>query len=82
MKKMREMVEIDLPKEENRKTSYQKIKLTLSNKTMTADQIAANIKDIDLYTVRTKISNLVQMGDLEVMKCPHCDVGKMYRKKK
>ena len=75
-------VTIQFPKEENRKTSYQKIKLTLNNKTMTADQIAANIKDIDLYTVRTKISNLVQIGDLEVMKCPNCDVGKMYRKKK
>ena len=73
---------IQFPKEVNRKTSYQKIKLTLSNKTMTADQIAANIKDIDLYTIRTKICNLVQMGDLEVMKCPNCDVGKMYRKKK
>ena len=75
-------VTIQIPKEENRKTSYQKIKLTLNNKTMTADQIAANIKDIDLYTIRTKICNLVQMGDLEVMKCPNCDVGKMYRKKK
>ena len=73
---------IQFPKEVNRKTSYQKIKLTLSNKTMTADQIYAKIKDIDLYTVRTKISNLVQIGDLEVIKCPHCDVGKMYRKKK
>ena len=73
---------IQFPKEVNRKTSYQKIKLTLNNKTMTADQIAANIKDIDLYTIRTKICNLVQMGDLEVMKCPNCDVGKMYRKKK
>jgi hypothetical protein len=73
---------IQFPKEVNRKTSYQKIKLTLSNKTMTADQIAANIKDIDLYTIRTKICNLVQIGDLEVIKCPHCDVGKMYRRKK
>jgi len=82
MKKMREIVEIDLPKEENRKTSYQKIRLTLNNKTMTADQISAKIKDIDLYTVRAKICNLVQMGDLEVMKCPNCDVGKMYRRKK
>ena len=73
---------IQFPKEVNRKTSYQKIKLTLSNKTMTADQISAKIKDIDLYTVRAKICNLVQIGDLEVIKCPHCDVGKMYRKKK
>jgi len=75
-------VTIQFPKEENKLTIYQKIKLTLNNKTMTADQIYTKIKDIDLYTVRTKISNLVQIGDLEVIKCPHCDVGKMYRKKK
>jgi predicted membrane protein len=75
-------VTIQIPKEQNKLTIYQKIKLTLNDKTMTANQIYAKIKDIDLYTVRTKISNLVQIGDLEVIKCPHCDVGKMYRKKK
>lgn len=75
-------VTIQIPKEQNKLTIYQKIKLTLNDKTMTANQIYAKIKDIDLYTVRTKISNLVQIGDLEVIKCPHCDLGKMYRKKK
>lgn len=75
-------VTIQIPKEQNKLTIYQKIKLTLNDKTMTANQIYAKIKDIDLYTVRTKISNLVQIGDLEVIKCPHCDVGKMYKRKK
>lgn len=75
-------VTIQIPKEENKLTSYQKIKITLNNKTLTSDQIHAKIKDMDLYTVRTKICQLVQIGGLEVIKCPHCDVGKMYRIKK
>lgn len=72
---------IQVPKIEPKLTVYEKIKKAVGNDTLTPEQILAKTKDIDLYNLRSKISNLVVIGDLESISCPHCNVGKMYRRK-
>ena len=79
--------QIILPKLERREkelTVADRIKKALGNKCLTSWQITLKItgKPGRSGNIRCELAMMVRRGDLEVLKCPHCDVGSMYQVKK
>ena len=73
---------IILPNEEKKHTVNEQIIKILGNNALTAWQIDKKTTTKSIGNVRGVLSNMVRLGELECVKCPHCDLGRMYKVKK
>lgn len=68
---------IQLPKLEKNKNQESKI-MEYAIKPITSTELAKKIKG---KSIRSLISNMVRDGKLEIVFCPHCNIGRMYKVK-
>ena len=73
---------ITLPKLEKRDRVNEQIIKILGNNALTAWQIDKKTTTKSIGNVRGVLSTMVRSGELECIKCPHCDLGRMYKVKK
>ncbi len=78
---MKKTLTVELPDIEPRETVNELILRLVSKKPMTAWQISKIMEQKSHSNLRGQISNLVRTGLLECVRCPHCDIGRMYKVK-
>ena len=73
---------IQIPKIERKLSREEQIIKTVTNISLTANQIGRKIPGFSMYNLRPMLSNMVRDGILESHNCSHCDIGTMYKVKK
>jgi len=78
---MKKVIHVELPQQESKLRVHDLIIKTLGDKAMTSWQIHKKSRHNSASNLRALLANMVRDDLLECVKCPHCDIGKMYKVK-
>ena len=73
---------IEIPIVERKMIAEDQIIKIIGDKTLTSWQVGKKSSIRSSSHIRGVLSNMVRLGKLDCVKCPHCDIGRMYRVKK